>query len=483
MSDNRLPDDRLPDDRTPDSGLLGDKAATALAGTTPLPAGLRRLVGPYLGRQRWFAGSGEPGSLDVVDSRLLPSDVAQASLWWAVVEAEGVRYQLLIGQRPDGEPAEFLSGREGSVLGSDDGSYFYDAALDPELSLGLLAMISDGAHTAERVRPITAEQSNTSLVYDDRIILKVFRRLMDGPNPDVEVTVALASNGFEHVAHPVAAWRGSVGSSDAPVDLMFAQEFLAGASEGWALALTSLRDFYSAVVDDPAESGGDFASEAGRLGRVTARMHLSLADIYGVDHSTLAADGWARLLDDVERRLAPVLDAGAPALAERAGAVLARLRAVRDPGPAIRVHGDYHLGQVMRTDTGWYVLDFEGEPARALDDRQRASSPLKDVTGMVRSLQYAARFVLRERTDSELDRLQVRADAWEVHNREAFLLGYHSTPDIDGVLPDGEVIDAVAAAYELDKALYEVDYERAYRPDWVDIPTDAVARIVGRLSS
>ena len=447
-----------------------------------LPAGVVQLIPPYLGRQRWYAGTGEPATIEVLDSRQLPADVANAALWWAVVEADGGHYQLIVGERPDGDPADFLTGREGAVLGSDSGSYFYDAALDPELSLGLLGMISDGQEHAERVRPISAEQSNTSLVYDDRVIMKVFRRLMDGPNPDVEVTTALASTGFEHVAQPVASWRDAVGASDAPVDLMFAQVFLHGASEGWALALTSLRDFYSSVDDDPAESGGDFASEAGRLGRVTALMHLSLAEVYGIERAALGSGEWGRLLDDIERRLGPVLAEGAPDLAASAGTVLQRLRTVTDPGPAIRVHGDYHLGQVMRTDTGWYVLDFEGEPARALEDRQRASSPLKDVTGMLRSLQYATRFALRERTDSEVERLAARAEVWEAHNRDGFLAGYHGTDGIGALLPDAGVLDAVSAAYELDKALYEVDYERAYRPDWVDIPTDAVVRIVERLA-
>ena len=457
-------------------------ASRDMPGTAaPLPGGLPPLIGPYLGRQRWYAGSGEPAATAVVDARRLPAGTDAARLWWVLVEADGARYQCLIGERPDGEPAGFLTGREGSVLGSDSGHYFYDAALDPELSLGLLALISDGAEKAVRVRPITAEQSNTSLVYDDRVILKVFRRLADGPNPDVEVTTALASAGFEHVARPVAAWRMAGDGGEATrTDLMFAQQFLAGASEGWALALTSLRDFYSSDFDDPAESGGDFASEAGRLGQVTARMHLALAEVYGVEAAALEGAAWAELVADIERRLQPVLAANGDGAA--AGPVLGRLRAVQSPGPAIRVHGDYHLGQVMRTDTGWYVLDFEGEPARSLDDRQRASSPLKDVTGMLRSLHYATRFALRERIDSEIEHLVDRAAAWEAHNREAFLAGYHAAEGIDRLLPPPAAAGDVAAAFELDKALYEVGYERSYRPDWVDIPTAAVLRIVERLA-
>lgn len=449
-------------------------------GAELLPPEVVDLLGPYLGRQRWYAGTGTPAELAVVDARVLPGADgagagagARACAWWAVVEADGTRYQLLVGRRPDGEPADFLSGREAALLGSAGSHYYYDAALDPELSLPLLGLVSGGREEATRVRPITAEQSNTSLVYDDRVIMKVFRRLLDGPNPDVEVTIALAGAGFAHVAAPVATWRQE------GVDMMFAQRFLSGASEGWALALTSLRDLYG-IDDDtagPGDAGGDFAAEARRLGRVTADMHLTMARTFGVESGGLSGAVWESLVDDIEARVGAT---GAD-LAERAAPVVAHLRAVVDPGPAMRVHGDYHLGQVMRTDLGWYVLDFEGEPARALHDRVRASSPLKDVTGMLRSLHYATRVALRERADAEVESLAPTAEAWEQHNRDAFLDGYHRTEGIAELLPAAEMVEAVAAAYELDKALYELDYERSYRPDWVAIPLGATARIVERL--
>jgi maltokinase len=439
------------------------------------PAGLLDLLPGYLGRQRWYAGTGEPGSVAVVSARRLPAvEEPGSALWWLVAEAGGDRYQVLVGERPGGDPAEFLKGQERAVVGAAGDAYFYDAVLDPELSLPLLAMISGGAQDAERVRPITAEQSNTSLVYDDRVILKVFRKLMDGPNPDVEVTTALAAGGFEQVAAPVASWR------EEGVDYMFAQAFLAGGSEGWALALTSLRDFYAVAVDDPAESGGDFAGEARRLGRMTARMHLVLAETYGV--SSLPAGGWAALVDDIARRLDGAVP-GSTSIPQVAG-TLQRLRDQKDAGPAIRVHGDYHLGQVMRTDAGWYVLDFEGEPARDLDARVAAASPLKDVTGMLRSLHYATRFALRDRaaggaTPDDAAGLDRRAEAWEQHNRAAFLDGYHGEDGIADLLPPGDGEGVVADAYELDKALYELGYEQAYRPDWVDIPLSALQRLTG----
>ncbi|HET9691223.1 MAG TPA: hypothetical protein VFP61_08720 [Acidimicrobiales bacterium] len=444
-----------------------DETTAAIGERAELPAGVADLLASYLARQRWYAGSGEPPAVEVVASRVLPAGGEGTALWWVVVDAAGGRYQLLLGARTGAAVPEGLAGNERVLLGAAGDCTWYDATADTELALPLLAIVSGGSETAAHVRPITAEQSNTSLVYDDRVILKLFRKLMAGPNPDVEVTTALAAGGFQHVAAPVASWR------EQGVDYAFAQRFLAGGSEGWALALTSLRDFYAGDPDDPAEAGGDFAGEARRLGQVTAEMHRVLADTYGV--GPLPADRWDGLVGDIGRRLDALGD-DRPAAA---GAAVDRFRSLRQPVPAIRVHGDYHLGQVMRTDTGWYVLDFEGEPARALDQRVQTASPLKDVTGMLRSLAYAARVALRERAgggEGATADLEARAEAWEQHNRQAFLAGYEGA-DVADLLPPGGAAGLVADAYELDKALYELDYERAYRPDWVDIPMAAVVRL------
>ncbi len=449
-------------------------SAGALA-DQPLPEGVPDLLAPYLARQRWFAGPDDIGAADVQLERsalLFDTAAGRHRLWWAVVTHDGARYQLLVGERPGGEPAEFLNGHENAVVGASGDSYFYDGTLDPELAVPLLERISGGTQHADRVRPIGVEQSNTSLVYDDRIILKLFRRLLEGRNPDVEVTTALAAAGFEQVAPPLASWR------DGDVDLAFAQEFLAGGSEGWALAITSLRDLYNAVSDDPAEAGGDFSSEAGRLGSMTARMHLALAESFGVDGDRLRSGAFGALIDDIERRLVALGPEVGKDLRVAAEPLLGRLRAVPEPGPAFRVHGDYHLGQVMRTDAGWYVLDFEGEPARSMEERSLPSSPLKDLTGMLRSFHYAARFALRARSDDELDGLEPAAQAWEEHNCAAFVDGYLGEKGIDALLPAEPWRAAVEMAYELDKALYELGYERSYRPDWVDIPLAAVERLI-----
>ena len=220
-----------------------------------LPDGVFDMVPAYLGRQRWYGTSGSPAPNQVsvmAADELITTSGGAHRLLWALVDVEGAYYQLLIAERPNGEPAEFLNGHEGAVLGSTDRAYYYDGTLDSELARAFLGVVTDGAEQAQRVRPVTVEQSNTSLVFDDRLIMKVFRRLPEGPNPDVEVTEALAAAGFAHVAAPVATWRRG------GRDLALVQRYLAGGTEGWALALTSLRDLYAAGPDDPAQAGGDF---------------------------------------------------------------------------------------------------------------------------------------------------------------------------------------------------------------------------------
>lgn len=441
--------------------------------TVELPDGLEVLFPAHLSAQRWYAGhSGPPLEHVVVESgRLLWTDGDGHCLWHAIVGAGGDLYQLVVGERPAGEPAEFLHGREGATIAALGQSYFYDATLDAEMDKVLLQVASDGRESAELARPVQAEQSNTSLVFDDRIILKLFRRLHRGHNPDVEVTTALASAGFAHVAAPLVTWR------DREFDLAFGQQYLVGGSEGWALALTSLRDLYNSPVEGPGEAGGDFSAEAARLGRMTAEMHLALATGFGVTSGKEASDSWRSLVAGLPRRLEAAGEVAGRDLAGRAAAMLERLSSVSEPGTFIRVHGDYHLGQVMRTDTGWYVLDFEGEPAKGLSERNERSSPFKDLSSMLRSFHYATRHALAERPSSDTGHLDELALAWETHNRQAFLDGYRGTPRIDGLLPPAEESPAVLIGYELDKALYELDYEQAHRPEWVSIPLDALDRL------
>jgi maltokinase len=417
------------------------------------------LLPAYLGRQRWFSGE-EPEKVEVAAEAELAHDLYQV-----LVDVDGDRYHLMVAVRPSTAPLDFLHGHEAALIGAVDDGVAYDALLDGERAMTILERVVPG-EKAELVRPMGVEQSNTSLVFDDRVMLKVFRRLRSGPNPDVEVPAALHEAGFENVAEPLGVWR------EDDTDLAVAQRYLAGGAEGWALAVTSLRDLYASDCEEPAECGGDFGAEARRLGEVTARLHEALGLAFGPERADPAA--WAGLVEAQLDRLGPgALDRDA------AAAFVGRLRTVADPGVAVRVHGDYHLAQVMRTDAGWFVLDFEGEPARPLEERRRPSSPLKDVAGMLRSFHYAAQAALAEQDENRRDELSARAARWEHRNRECFLGGYLLRAAAGGLIPgDDDSFHTVLSTFELDKALYEALYERAHRPDWAHIPDAAIRRLL-----
>jgi maltokinase len=311
------------------------------------------------------------------------------------------------------------------------------------------------------MRPLTVEQSNTSVVFDDAVILKVFRRVHDDPNPDVEVVDALAKAGYEQTAKPIGTWQRD------GRDLGVAREYLPGGADGWHLALTSLRDLYDRRCP-PEEAGGDFAPEATRLGEATGQLHVALAAAFGT--STATPGTWA---DALHAGLIDAPDVSGVDVRYDA------LRSLVDAGVAIRIHGDLHLGQVLRTDAGWYVLDFEGEPRIPISERRKPSSPLRDVAGMLRSLHYAAEVALLERHEAPDDDLRRLAEAWVERNRAAYLEGYLGTEGIEALLPSGEAErNVVLDAFELGKAVYEVGYEREHRPDWERIPRSAIERLL-----
>jgi maltokinase len=436
---------------------------------------LGRLLPDFLPRQRWYgAAERQLESVSVVDSDVLRED--DPGLLWALAEvvfADGDSsiYQVPVGLRPLEETQRFLEGKGRAFLGDADTNsgpvLVYDALVDPDLALHLLHHVAP-AEEAHLVRALNVEQSNTSIIYDERLILKLFRRVHDGPNPDVEVTEALTGVGFTHVSSPVAAWRRD------GRDLAVVRTFLAGATDGWHLALTSLRDLYDRR-GDPALAGGDFAPEAARLGEITAEMHLALAKAFGAEPADPSE--WVDAMHaDLARVASDRFDAAAIATRYE------RARSVADAGRALRIHGDFHLGQTMRTDSGWYVLDFEGEPALPLDVRRRPSSPLRDAAGMLRSFHYAAQVGLIERGDDVDDELAALAGAWEARNAGAFVDGYLSVPGVEDLLPpDPADRAALLDAFVLAKAVYEVGYELAYRPDWVEIPLVAVERVLNPL--
>jgi maltokinase len=486
----------------------------------------------WLGNQRWFAGKGQ-GLRDlaiVADTELVSGDPELRHLIVAVSHATAVDYyQVPIGLRRR-LPARLRHARIGP---SGDGRQAYDALHDADLTKSLLAGIAANAEIGSlRMRTITgarfdtgrdslvlgSEQSNTSLVYGEESILKVFRRLSPGPNPDLEVTTALARGGSPQVAEPLGWIETRL--EGAPTSLAILSRYLRLATDGWTLAATSVRDLYAAVGDatahgqaaeppagvpsagggqrgvrgvvppgdsdglrarydggflpsgaqpvSAADAGGDFAGESRRLGVATAHVHADLAAAFGTDE--LRSDAVGELTERMYRKL-DLAVAAVPELAKHVDIIsdaYSQLAKLSGPFPVQRVHGDYHLGQVLRTETGWVVLDFEGEPATPLAQRRARSSPLRDVAGMLRSFEYAARHQLIGHPGQAA--LSDAARDWVRRNASAFCAGYAEAGGLD---PAANQV--LLRALQLDKAVYEVLYEARHRPSWLPIPLDSLA--------
>jgi maltokinase len=440
---------------------------------------LEHSLATWLPAQRWYPGETAEDLAIVADTLLAAGDPELRHLViTASRDGTAARYQVLAGVRAV-VPRELGH----AVIGPDgSGRTAYDALHDPELTRVLLRGISAeraGAGPLRFVREpaaliedtadsfvLSAEQSNTSLIFGESAILKVFRRVFAGQNPDLEVAQALARLGSQHVARPFG-WIEAKLDDDEPAMLAILSEYLRGACDGWSLAATSLRDLY-ADASRAAEAGGDFAGEAHRLGAASASVHADLATAFGT--SLLEPEAVAGLAAEMLSRF-EAASAEVPELAAQAGkiaAAYARLADLAAPLPTQRVHGDYHLAQVLRTQTGWVVLDFEGEPATPLARRRSRSPALQDVAGMLRSFDYAARHQLMGRPDEA--RLSGAAREWVARNQTAFCAGYAEAGGSD---PRAQA--TALRALMLDKAVYEVTYEARHRPSWVSIPLDAIA--------
>ncbi len=416
----------------------------------------------------------------MADTEIIPGDPGLRHLIVTVSHgATSDCYQLFIGSRAR-LPARLRHAR----IGSHAGLQIYDGLHDTALTRTLLdAIVDDRAvgmlrfcrMPGAQIEPgldslvLTGEQSNTSLVFGESAIFKVFRRVTPGPNPDLEVASALAELGSSHIAEPFGWVETSM--VGATTVLAILSRYLRTASDGWSLAATSVRDLYATEEGTrAAEAGGDFAGEAERLGVATAQVHRDLADAFG--RSELEPEAIRELAEQMYRRL-DIATAAVPELtryADKVGDAYSSLAKLIEPVPAQRVHGDYHLGQVMRTQTGWVVLDFEGEPASPLAQRRARSSPLRDVAGMLRSFDYAARHQLLTRPDAAS--LAPKANDWVRRNSDAFCAGYAAAGGLD---PAGNSV--LLRAMLLDKAVYEVIYEARNRPTWVSIPLESIAEL------
>lgn len=468
-------------------------------------ADYRVLLADFLARRRWFAGKGREFTVSRVaplpwldGAHRPPGHIRSRVELVTVAFSDGTTdtYQVPVGYLPQSDP-----GLEHALIGVVDlpdlGQVVaYDGVYVRELTNGLLeGFIATHESSVVRERGgvefhtveggglpdpsavgsvMSAEQSNTSIVYGESAILKLFRRVSEGDNPDIEIHDALTRAGFENVA-PLLGWlRGSwsgPGEERRTADLGMLQVFLRTATDGWDLALASVRDLLDEGDLHPAEVGGDFASESERLGVTVAAMHHELARLFPSgsapeqDGATLAGTMQARLDDAVH--VVPDLTS----FRDRLGARFERLRRLSTPVPIQRVHGDLHLGQTLRTVKGWKLIDFEGEPGKTLAERTSLSSPLRDVAGMLRSFDYAAGVTLQSFGVNA--QLAYRAEEWNARNREAFLGGYGSVAGDDAAAhPD------LLAAFEADKAIYEAVYETRNRPAWVGIPLHAIARIM-----
>ncbi|MFC5184708.1 maltokinase N-terminal cap-like domain-containing protein [Actinomadura harenae] len=468
------------------------------------------LLADWLPTQRWFAGKDRPireigiGAV----TTLLSGDPGLHHLVLDVrQDGRPDQYQLLLGLRrslPERmRPGELGwlaldAGTRGGTGTYKDAAHAFDAVHDPELARCLLTHMADeavigplrfrhvpGAELDTGLLPAvsTAEQSNTSLIFGDAYICKLFRKLSPGVNLDLEMNLALAKCGCAHVPG-VYGWVELRTGGKGVTTLALLSEYLRAGVDGWELAVASVRDWFAqprqadaaaAVGEFAAAAGGDFAAEAERLGEATATVHRDLARAFGRAElppervRAMAARMHGQL--DRVRATVPEIEPYVKVIS----AAFAPLAEWSRPLPVQRVHGDYHLGQVMRTGAGWVLLDFEGEPARSAHERREPSHPLRDVAGMLRSFEYAARFphTSEPSTPAAAEQgLERRARAWAERTRAAFCRGYASAGG-----PDPAAHTTLLRALEFDKAVYEVRYEAANRPSWLPVPLRSLAHL------
>jgi len=313
--------------------------------------------------------------------------------------------------------------------------------------------------------PITTEQSNTSVIFGNRYIMKTFRQMWPGRNPDLTLALALTEQGSSHIA-TTSAWLSAEVDGE-EYTLATVQRFLQGAQRGWPMVLASVQR----ALDDIPGASDDFAEEAFALGVTTAEVHATLSASLGV----------GRLDGDVETTLARVeqrwqtFAQRLPQLSPYEDLVRRLTGDFAANGPELRtqrVHNDLHLTQVMRTDTTWVMIDFEGEPNASIADRNRLVPPWRDVACMLRSFNYAA-FYLRPTSSDEYTSAQRRVDQWLDITRAAYLAGYTS---ISGAPTPAETV--ALRLYELEKALFEIDYEMTYRPTWMARAVEATINLL-----
>jgi len=504
----------------------------------------------WLLRQRWFRGKArEIARVELAGHGVMRPERAPNALLARIRlhyrEGEPDTYLLPMTLRAMGAPGQAQEPIVSHATERGD-VRVYDALADRRIAGALLDIVLNeravsgtggrfyGCATKEAgdrtvrgpARPMGAEQSNTSIVFGDQYVMKVFRKLEGGINPDLEITRFLVETaGFRSV--PALAGYIDFESADgSTASVAGLYRYVANKGDAWSVALRAMERFLGAASRSAADPetpngrdalyrmAGDFFPAIRRLGETTARMHVALATetddpafrAEPVQHDDVRrwADGYRRQVDTVLGDLSRRLDA-MPGFFPReqharlqqvvraAGDLRLRgeeLETLADAGSVkIRIHGDYHLGQVLRgTDPApdgneWYVIDFEGEPARPIDERRAKYSALRDVAGMLRSFDYAVRMALGDfRSDSLATRMQVErwADAWRTEVRSLFVSAYREALGESRVVPgDVNTMLRALSVFELEKAVYELGYEMNNRPDWIGVPLEGVLSLLG----
>ena len=478
-----------PSPGTPEAPGTPEVPGTVESGAPTVdPVALAELVQRWLPTQRFFAGKQRP--MESLSTRLLgrigPTG-AEVEIWLAMVEyVDGGEemYQVPLHLSPvdyDGQAHARLgdvAGAQGSRLNVYDamtGRHLTQAFLQgivDEQSSGALRFHLSAAPAdiplGDTSIVLSGEQSNTSAVFGDKAILKLFRRLDGGVNPDIEIHEALTDADGSHIARLLGYISADLGGGNELASLAMLQDFLNTGTDGWVLATASVRDLMAEADLHAEEAGGDFAGEAYRLGRATAEVHAALSTAFPTAQLDAAqmrerADAMIARLDDALELVAELRDV-ADALRASYEAL-----ATSEPMTVQRIHGDLHLGQVLRTVNRWVVLDFEGEPAKSIAERRRLFSPLRDVAGMLRSFDYAAN---HQAIDTSIDaQRQYRAIEWSERNRDAFCAGYAKSG------PDPREQQTLLYAFEADKAVYEAVYEARNRPAWLAVPLASLGRL------
>ena len=506
------------------------------------------LLPEFLPKQRWFGGKARQiNGTRIVDWAAIPDCNAVAVLVEVRYEqGEPDIYFLPLGLTFGKDSEQVRETAPGTILSPaiarGSPGYLHDAVSDNQACAAFLSLIDQArevparnglirgvrgaefaairgpAETSVAVRRGSAEQSNTSLYYGNRMILKLFRRERSGPNPDCEIGRRLTEIAHFDGVPPFAGAIEYVRAEGESATLAMLQGLVANQGDGWTLTLEELARYYehcatvevpevwnSAVGDsmdlaqrEPSqlarEHVGIALESAAKLGRRTAELHLALAsatDDPAFQPEPLTAKDIQSMLTGFRREAVRILDllkdslAGLPDdLIDHAGLVLGRRRQILDSfrlaagermfGERIRIHGDYHLGQVLQVKTDYVILDFEGEPARPMSERRAKASPLKDVAGMLRSLGYAAYsglMAFTTRRPEDWESLEQWALLWERSMGAEFLRAYLQTARGAPFLPAAdEDFRSLLGVFLLDKALYEFSYELNNRPAWLRIP-------------